>query len=93
MCVGQSVTLSIATEGTPQRCVWQYSQNGEEDWRDVVGSRCKGAKTSTLTVMNVQKSDEGFYRCMVHRHTQDREPLVSTLTTLTVGWFSIHVQE
>ena len=85
VCVGHSVTMSVETEGTPHRYVWQYSEDGDKNWCDVVGPRFGGANTDKLTVLDVQTSDGGFYRCVVYRKEHDQEPLMSTLTTLTVG--------
>jgi FYVE/RhoGEF/PH domain-containing protein 5/6 len=76
--------MGVETEGTPHRYVWQYSEDGDKNWCDVVGPRFGGANTDKLTVLDVQTSDGGFYRCVVYRKEHDQEPLMSTLTTLTV---------
>ena len=84
VCAGHSVAMSVVTKGTPHRYVWQYLED-EKNWCDVVGPRFGGTNTSKLTVSDVQKSDGGVYRCAVYRQVHDQEPLVSTLTILTVG--------
>ena len=82
------MSMSVVTKGTPHRYVWQYSEDGEKNWCDVVGPRFGGTNTSKLTVSDVQKSDGGVYRCAVYRQVHDQEPLVSSVTTLTVGEYN-----
>ena len=88
VCVGHSVTMSVVTEGTPHRYVWEYSEDGEKNWCNVAGSRFEGRNSSKLTVLDVQESDRGFYRCVVYRQAHNQEPLVSTPTILTVGGYT-----
>ena len=78
------MAMSVVMEGTPHRYVWQFSENGEQ-WCDLVGARFEGANTNKLIVLDVQNSDGGFYHCVVYCHANDQNPIVSTLTTLTVG--------
>ena len=82
---GQSVTMSIATEGTPHRSEWQCLRNPEQGWCSVTGPRFEGIDSVTLTVHSVQRCDEGSYRCVVYSQAQDQEPRVSKVSTLSVG--------
>ena len=78
---GESVTLSIVTEGTHEY-KWQFSQDGVISWQDVSGPRFDGIDQSVLQLRNVQKSDRCFYRCKIYNA---KEILVTELSALIVG--------
>ena len=61
---GQQVTFTVQAAGTkPISYHWQWSPYKEGvsgDWQS-----CSGADTATLTIQNVQRSNEGSYRCVI----------------------------
>ena len=58
------MTFTVRAAGTkPISYHWQWNQEKEgvsENWQS-----CSGADTPTLTIQNVQKSNEGSYRCVI----------------------------
>jgi uncharacterized repeat protein (TIGR02543 family) len=59
--VGETATFSVSVTGTPPFS-FQWRCNGT-DLAD--GNRISGARTSTLTITNVQSQDYGFYTAVV----------------------------
>ena len=61
---GQQVTFTVQATGTkPISYQWQWNPGKEsvsDDWQS-----CSGANTATLTIQNVQNSNEGSYRCVI----------------------------
>ena len=61
---GQQVTFTVQAAGTkPISYHWQWNPDKEgvsRDWQS-----CNGPDTATLTVQNVQESNEGSYRCVI----------------------------
>jgi subtilisin-like proprotein convertase family protein len=54
-CQGSTVTFTAAATGTIQTTQWQVSTNGGGTWTDIAG-----ATTTTLTLTNVQPSQNGY---------------------------------
>ena len=64
---GKSIVFTVQATGTePLRYQWQ-SKTGRENggWQSCDFDRFPGANSSTLTIVNIQKSSEGSYRCVV----------------------------
>ena len=62
---GQQVTFTVqATSTKPMSYQWQWNP-GKESVSAVDWQACSGATTATLTLQNVQNSNEGSYRCVV----------------------------
>ena len=78
------MTLSVAAEGT-HLYTWQFSQDGEYGWHDVSGPRFEGAGGNVLRVVDVQKSDRGFYRCLLHHGKIGQDSVISRPSALIVG--------
>lgn len=79
--LGECVMFGIEAIGTePLSYQWKHKTGeGSGGWQmcDLVG-----AKSSKLTVLNVQKSNEGSYHCTVNNHVGSE---TSECATLTVG--------
>jgi len=82
---GQSVTFAVHATGTePISYQWQWkpagSQHGEsEDWQ-LCDVKCSDG--STLKIPNVQKSNEGSYRCVISNCAGSQ---TSTAADLNIG--------
>ena len=60
-CQNGTVTFTAAATGTIQTTQWQVSTNGGTTWTDIAG-----ATTTTLTLTNVQPSQNGYrYRLVL----------------------------
>ena len=81
---GKPVTFTIEATGTePLSYQWEHKTGGGNGgWQSCDIGRFPGAKSSTLTIPNVQKSNEGSYRCTVSNCTDSE---TSKCATLTVG--------
>ena len=79
-----SATFSIEATGTePLNYQWQYkTRDGSGGWQSCDVERFPGANSSTLTIPNVQKSNEGGYRCIVGNCAGSE---TSECATFTVG--------
>ena len=78
--LGECVMFGIEAIGTePLSYQWKHKTEGSGGWQmcDLVG-----VKSSKLTVLNVQKSNEGSYHCTVNNHVGSE---TSECATLTVG--------
>ena len=67
VCPEVDVSFTIQATGTkPLSYQWQWKptkeKSGSEDWKQCPAEWSNGA---TLTIPNVQKSDEGYYCCII----------------------------
>ena len=81
---GKSARFSIQATGTePLNYKWQWKRIGKgcgsEDWEPCRGKWCSGA---TITIPNVEKSNEGSYRCVLRNFAGDQ---TSNPAELTIG--------
>ena len=67
VCVGNSATFSVSTNGSGLSYQWQSSSNGGASFTNIAnGGAYSGAQTSTLTVSNVTSGFDNYeYRCIV----------------------------
>ena len=81
---GKPVTFSILVNGTePLSYQWELKTEDEsQGWQLCDVERFSGANSSTLTILTVQKSNEGSYRCTVSNLAGSE---TSECATLTVG--------
>ena len=86
---GKPVTFTILANGTePLSYQWELKTGGEtQGWGSCDMERFLGAKSSTLTILTVQKSNEGSYRCTVNNLAGSG---TSECATLTVGEVMIY---
>ena len=81
---GKPVTFSIQVTGTePLKYQWQH-KTGEEsgEWQSCDVESFPGTNSSTLTILSVQKSNEGSYCCTVSNCAGSE---TSECARLTVG--------
>ena len=80
----EAVTFSIQATGTePLNYQWQHKTgDGSQGWQSCDVEKFPGASSSTLTILSVQKSDEGSYRCTVSNCAGSE---TSECATLTLG--------
>ena len=74
---GKLVIFTVqATGAEPLRYKWEL-KTGCGGWQSCDVERFPGANSSTLTIPNVQKSNEGSYRCVINNivGTQTSEPV------------------
>ena len=80
------VTFTVQATGTePLHYQWQWklkTGDGNGGWQLCGVERFPGAKSSTLTIPSVQKSNEGSYHCTVSNYAGSE---TSPCATLTVG--------
>ena len=78
---GKSANFSVQATGTPPLTYqWQWiPSEKDEDWQPCDAKWSSGA---TLTIPNVQKSNEGIYRCVVSNHVGN---VTSNSATLEVS--------
>ena len=64
---GKPVTFTAEATGTePLNYQWEWKQAIEDDeWQPCDGETFTGAASSRLTILSVQKSTEGSYRCVI----------------------------
>ena len=81
---GKPVTFSILANGTGLLSYqWELKTGNEtQGWQLCDMERFSGANSSTLTILTVQKSNEGSYRCTVNNPVGSE---TSECATLTVG--------
>ena len=81
---GKPVTFSILANGTePLSYQWELKTEDEsQGWHSCDMERFSGVNSSTLTILTVQKSNEGSYRCTVNNLAGSE---TSECATLTVG--------
>ena len=78
----ESVAFSIEATGTdPLSYQWQHKVE-DEMWQPCNVEQFPGANSSTLTICNAHKSDEGSYHCTVSNCAGS---VTSQCATLTVG--------
>ena len=64
--LGKTVKFTIHATGTdPLRYQWQWKPVEEECWNPCDSEKFPGSDTSTVTIPNVQKTNEGSYRCVI----------------------------
>ena len=68
---GTLVTFSAEANGTePLNYQWQHEpKDGSGGWQSCNVEGLSGVNSSILTIPNVQKSNEGSYRCTVSNYT------------------------
>ena len=79
---GKSARFSIQATGTePLHYKWQWKPIGKvcgsEDWEPC---RAKWYSGATLTIPNVEKSNEGSYRCVVSNFAGNKTSIPANLT-------------
>lgn len=84
VCPGIDVSFTIqATGSKPLSYLWQWKpakeESGSEDWKRCPAEWSNGA---ILTIPNVQKSDEGYYCCVISNCAGEQ---TSCPTELSVG--------
>ena len=64
---GEPVTFTAEATGTePLNYQWEWKPAHEESrWQPCDVERFRGANSSTLTIPNQQKCNEGSYRCVI----------------------------
>ena len=64
---GKPVTFTAEATGTePLNYQWEWKQAIDDDeWQPCDGETFTGAASSRLTILSVQKSNEGSYRCVI----------------------------
>ena len=64
---GKHVMFTVEATGTePLNYQWEWKQATDDDkWQLCNVEKFTGADSSTLSILNVQKSNEGSYRCVV----------------------------
>ena len=78
-CQNGTVTFTAAATGTITTTQWQVSTNGGTTWTDIAG-----ATTTTLTLTNVQPSQNG-YRYRLVLSNAGCGPVISNVAILTVN--------
>ena len=84
---GKTVAFTIQTTGTePLSYLWRWKpavrEHGSEEWQTCDVEKFSGAETSTLTILSVQKLNEGSYCCVIHNYAGSR---TSKPATINVG--------
>ena len=81
---GKCITLTVEATGTaPLSYQWKLQcGEGSGEWQFCDVKRFPGAKSSTLIIPSMQKSNEGSYRCTVSNCAGSE---TSQCATLTVG--------
>lgn len=84
---GKTVEFTIQSTGTePLSYLWKWKpavrEHGSEEWQPCDTERFSGAESSLLTILDVQKWNEGSYCCVVHNYAGNR---TSKPATITVG--------
>ena len=84
---GKTVEFTIQATGTkPLSYLWKWKpavrENGSKDWQPCDSERFSGAESSLLTILDVQKWNEGSYCCVIHNYAGNR---TSKPATITVG--------
>ena len=82
-CPGTTITFTVQATGTdPLHYQWEWwsadEQNGSKEWQ-LCHVKCDDA---TLSIPNVQKSNNGNYRCVVRNYAGTQ---TSNLAQLSVG--------
>ena len=76
---GETLAFTIQSSGTqPLNYQWEIKTgDGSGEWQLCDVERFPGANCSRLTIPSVQKSNEGFYRCVVSNNAgcQTSEPV------------------
>ena len=92
--LGNPATFTVEATGTePLKYQWEWKPAMDDgEWQLVMAhawewqlcdvERFPGANSSTLTILSVQKSDEGSYRCVISNRAGEK---TSKLAKLTVG--------
>ena len=64
---GTPVLFTVEATGTePLNYQWEWKQAiNDDEWQLCDGETFAGADSSVLTILSVQKSNEGSYRCVV----------------------------
>ena len=66
VCPEADVSFAVQATGTdPLRYQWQWKPVEEECWNPCDSEKFPGSDTSTVTIPNVQKTNEGSYRCVI----------------------------
>ena len=78
-----TVTFTVQATGAPPLCYhWESSESGVR-WKPLPdeGGRVRGMETATLTILEIQKSDEVKYRCIVSNSngSESTEPAILKL--------------
>ena len=75
---GEETTFKVEATGDDLKFQWQKNSTDVHN-----GSNYSGTDTNTLTIQNVNRGDEGFYRCLVKNEVK-RDGEVSEEAKLTV---------
>ena len=61
----RSTSFSVQVRGTlPFSYSWEYNLDAGSKWQHV-SSRASGVDTDTLVINDIEKGDEGNYRCVI----------------------------
>ena len=86
--LGKPVTFTIKAIGTDPliyQWMWQPTkEGGSEDWQPC--SDMEGSDTTTLTIPNVQMSNEGSYHCIVSNHADKQTSKPAQLEVSLFFW-------
>ena len=79
---GKSARFSIQATGTePLNYKWQWKPIGKDcASKDLEPCRAKWCSGATLTIPNVEKSNEGSYRCVVSNFAGNETSIPANLT-------------
>ena len=82
--VQYSISLGVGTGSRTYQ--WQYLPTGSAFWGNLTNEpgEISGATTNTLTVININESDEGRYRCIVSSICGGDTSVAATLTVANV---------
>ena len=81
------VAFTVQAVGTePLGYLWRWKpvagEHGSEEWQPCDVEKFSGAETSKLTILSVQKLNEGSYCCVIHNYAGSR---TSKPAAITVG--------
>ncbi len=79
-------SISLGVGAGSRTYQWQYLPIGSASWGNVTNEpgEISGATTNTLTVVNINESDEGRYRCIVSSICGGDTSIAATLTVANV---------
>ena len=77
---GQPAMFSIEASGNePLSYKWEWKPAESEEWQPC---DAQGSNSTTLTILSVQKSNEGSYRCVISNYAGEQ---TSNAANLIVG--------
>ena len=84
------MTFTVAATTGAGSLTYQWQLNGADLTPPPAG--VSGATTSTLTIANVQESNEGMYRCVVTNDAGDTNSDTAQLTVCELSYMTCQAQ-